>query len=108
VSLDGGSAQGYYYLALANALDGRLEIAAEFFRHCLDINPSDFRVLRDSAMVYLAMGRVSQASEQLRQAKSLKGEDSLIQMLQRKVWLGRAKERIRDFFGRLRRQMPIN
>jgi tetratricopeptide (TPR) repeat protein len=101
VDIDGANADGYYYLGLVSILNGRLDEAAEFFGHTLDIRPKDIRALRDSALVYLAMGRLAEASERIEKARSLDGTDSQLMALAGRVKLAQLTERVADSLWRL-------
>lgn len=94
-------ADAYYYLGLVSAIKGQLNDASEFFAHTLDINPKDVRALRDSAVVYLAMGKLDDAAERVSKAQGLATGDSQLRALGRRVRLARATKRIVDFLWRL-------
>jgi len=100
--LDCANADAYYYLGLISAAKGQFEDAAEFFSHALDIRPEYVFALRDSALVYLAVGRLSDAAERIKKAKTLAGDDSQLRALDRKVRLAQIFERITDFLTRLK------
>ena len=102
VDMDYASADGYYYLGLARATKGCLDDAAEFFEHALDIRPKDVRILRDSAVVYLAMGRLVDARERIEKARSLAGDDRQLRTLENGIRLAKIRERIVDSI----RQLP--
>ena len=101
VDIDCANADGYYYLGLVSVLKGQLDEAAEFFGHTLDIRPKDIRALRDSAFVYLAMGRLAEAAERIEMARFLGGDDSQLRELASRVKLVQLTERIADFLWRL-------
>ena len=94
-------ADAYYYLGLVSAIKGQLDDATEFFAHSLDIRPKGVCALRDSAVVYLAMGRLDNAAERIRKAQGLAGGDSQLKALGRRVRIARATKRIADFLWRL-------
>jgi len=102
VSLDCANANAYYYLGLVSAMNKRFEDAAEFFGHTLDIKPRDVRTLRDSAVVYLAMGRLADAAERIKRALALAGDDVQLKLLDLRVQLAQLIKRIRDFLWRRR------
>jgi tetratricopeptide (TPR) repeat protein len=102
VDIDCGNADAYYYLGLVSAVRGRFEDAVEFFGHTLDIRPKDVRALRDSAVVYLRMGRLTDAAERIKKASSLADDDSQLRALDRRVRLIQATGRIADFLWHLR------
>jgi len=91
------NADAYYYLGLVSAGKEELEDAAEFFGHTLDINPEHVPALRDSAIVYLAMGRTDDAAERIKKAKALAGDDSHLKAIGRRLRLVRLAERIKKF-----------
>jgi tetratricopeptide (TPR) repeat protein len=97
IDIDCANADAYYYLGLVSAIKGRFEDALEFFGHALDIRPRDVRALRDSAVVYLGMGRLAEAAERIKKALALADEDSQLRMLDRRVRVVQATERIADF-----------
>jgi tetratricopeptide (TPR) repeat protein len=103
VDADHANAQAYYYLGLANAVNNRLESAAEFFAHALDIKPEYVDALRDSAIVSLAMGRIDSASEKVKKAINLSVDDPRLKALDCRIKLIQRTERIIDFFGRFQR-----
>ena len=102
VDTDCSNADAYYYLGLVSAVRGRFEDAVEFFGHTLDIRPKDVRALRDSAVVYLRMGRLTDAAERIKKARSLADDDSQLRALDRRVRLIQATGRIADFLWHLR------
>jgi tetratricopeptide (TPR) repeat protein len=85
IDIDCANADAYYYLGLVSAIRGRLEDAAEFFGHALDIRPKDVRALRDSAVVYLWMGRLGEAAKRIKMALTLASGDSRLRMLDRRI-----------------------
>jgi tetratricopeptide (TPR) repeat protein len=105
VDADCASANAYYYLGLVSAIRGRLNDAAEFFEHVLDISPKDIRTLKDCAVVYMAMGRLADAAERIKKAKPLVGGDRQLDALERKVRLAWMTQRIVDFFWQLQHRI---
>ncbi len=118
VDIDSANADGYYYLGLVSAIKGAFEDAVEFFAHALDIRPEDVSALRDSAAIYLAMGRLADAAERIKKARSLAVDDSFaeftlepsegledrsqLKAIESRVWLAQITEQIKDFLCRLR------
>jgi tetratricopeptide (TPR) repeat protein len=109
IDIDCASADAYYYLGLANALNERLEDAAEFFGHALDLRPNDIIAIRDSAIVCLAMGRMTEASERIKRALDLaqhrpdrQGDYSRLKVIEHDIQLARKKEQILDFLNKFR------
>ena len=102
IDIDCAHAQAYYYLGLVSAAKGQFEEAAEFFAHTLDISPEHISALRDSAVVYLAMGRLADAARRIKKALPLADDDPQLKTLGRRVRLLQATERIRDFLSRLK------
>jgi tetratricopeptide (TPR) repeat protein len=97
IDIDCANADAYYYLGLVSAIKGRFEDAVEFFGHALDIRPRDVCALRDSALVYLGMGRLAEAAERIKRALDSAGDDSQLKALSRRVRLVQATGRIADF-----------
>jgi tetratricopeptide (TPR) repeat protein len=97
IDIDSANVDGYYYLGLACAADKRLEDAADFFGNALDIRPDDVRILRSSAVLCLAMGRLDTAAERIRHARALADDDAQAKNLAGKIRLAQAKKRVRDF-----------
>ena len=102
VDIDCANAEAYYYLGLVNAIKGSFEDAAEFFGHTLDISPEHIWALRDSAVVYLVMGRLADAAERIKKARALADDDSQLRSLDRRIRLVHAIERFGDFLCRFR------
>ncbi len=102
VGIDCANADAYYYLGLVSATKGRFEDAAEFFDHTLDIRPKDVWALKDSAVVYLAMGRSADAAERIKKAMDLTDDDSQLRAIYRRIRLVQATERIADFLCRFK------
>ena len=102
IDIDCAHAEAYYYLGLISAAKGQFEEAAEFFGHALDIRPKDVCVLRDSAIVYLAMGRLADAAARIEKALRLAEDDPQLKMLDRRVRRLQATERIRDVLCRFK------
>ena len=102
VDIDCANADAYYYLGVARTMKGVFEDAAEFFAHTLDISSGHIPALRDSAIVYLAMGRLANAAERIKKARSLAGNNSQLKALAWKIRLVRVQKRIGDFLCRFR------
>jgi tetratricopeptide (TPR) repeat protein len=100
IDLDFADADAHYYLGLISAVRGRLEDAAEFFSHTLDIDSEHIAALRDSAFVYLAMGRFADAVDRISKAKALAGNDRRLRTLARRIRIARAMERAGVFLCR--------
>ena len=100
VDLDRANADTYYYLGLASAHKGRLENAAEFFAHALDINSDHIEALRDSSFIYLKMGRLEKAEERINKARVLNDDDLQLKALARRIHLARIMEQTGDFILR--------
>jgi tetratricopeptide (TPR) repeat protein len=100
VEMDGANADGYYYLGLLSAIDGRFEDAAELFGHALDIRPKDARALRDSALVYAAMGKLTGAAERIREARLHAADELQLKQLERRIKLAQLRRRIADILRR--------
>jgi Flp pilus assembly protein TadD len=102
VDIDCANADAYYYLGVVSAKKGAFEHAAEFFANALDIKPKDVRALHDCAVVYLAMGRLANAAENISEARSLAHGDSQLRALDYRVRMGQLKERANGFLWWLR------
>jgi len=102
VDIDCASADAYYYLGVVSAIKGAFEHAVEFFANTLDIKPKDIRALRDSADVYLAMGRLELAAERISKARAFEDGDFRLRALEWRVRVGQLMERISDFLWWLR------
>jgi tetratricopeptide (TPR) repeat protein len=100
VDVDCSNADAHYYLGVVSAAKGAFEDAAEFFSHALDIKSEHLLSLRDSAAVYLAMGRLEEAAGRIKKACSL-ADDRRLKSLKRKILLARIREQMRYFLGRL-------
>ncbi len=101
VDIDCASADAHYYLGVVSANRGAFEDAVEFFTHALDINSSHVPALRDSALVYLAMGRLANAVGRISKARLLAGDDRQLKALARRIRLVRATKRFGEFLYRL-------
>jgi len=102
VDIDRVNADAYYYLGVVRTIKGALGDAAEFFAHTLDIQSGHVLALRDSAFVYLAMGRLANAAERIKKARSLADNDSLLKALGWRVSLAQLQKRIGDFLCRFK------
>ncbi|RKY21372.1 MAG: hypothetical protein DRP62_08030, partial [Planctomycetota bacterium] len=100
VDIDCANADAYYYLGLVSVVKGEAEDALEFFGHVLDSRPDHIPALRDSAIVYLAMGRLAGAAERIKKAMALDADDSQLKALERKIKLAQVIERITDFLAK--------
>jgi len=102
VDINHANADAYYYLGVVRAMKGALGDAAEFFAHTLAVQSGHILALRDSAFVYLAMGRLADAAERIKKARSLGGNDSQLKALSWRVGLAQVQKRIADFLCRFR------
>ena len=102
VDIDCAHADAYYYLGAVRAIKGAFSEAAEFFAHALDIRGKHIPTLRDSAFVYLAMGRLADAAKSIEKARSLAGNDAELKALCRRIHLAQVRRRITDFLRRFR------
>lgn len=100
VDIDCASADAYYYLGTISALRGDFEDAAELFAHALDLRNEHIPALRDSALVCLAMGRLTEAASRIEKAHSLESGDPQVRKLGRSLTLARAKRRIMNALER--------
>jgi tetratricopeptide (TPR) repeat protein len=102
VDFDYTNADAYYYLGLVSAIKGRYKDSVEFFGHTLDFKPEHVSALRDSAVVYMAMGKLSDAAERIKKAADLAGDDSQIRSIGCNIRRAQAIEQIKDFLWRFR------
>ncbi|MBN1392451.1 MAG: tetratricopeptide repeat protein [Sedimentisphaerales bacterium] len=98
--IDCSNADAYYYLGVVSAVKGRFKDSLEFFGHALDIKPRDVRALRDSAVVYLGMGRLAEAADRIKKALILAGDDSQLRMLDRRIRMAQAAARVTEIIDR--------
>jgi len=102
VDIDCANADAYYYLGTVRAIKGAFGDAEEFFAHALDINSEHILALRDSAFVYLEMGRLADAAKNIEKAHSLADNDPQLKTLGRRINLAQVRQRIADFLSRFR------
>ena len=76
--------------------------AAELFTHTLDIKSEHVPTLRDSAYVYLTLGKLEQATERIKKARSLAPDDSQVKILDRKIKLAKIFEQTEGIISRIR------
>jgi tetratricopeptide (TPR) repeat protein len=100
VGLDNANAEAYYYLGSISFAKEEFEDAAEFFGHVLDINPNHVWALRDSALVYLAMGNTAEAAQRIKRARSLAAHDSHFKWLDRRIRIHHAFTRLKNLMTR--------
>jgi tetratricopeptide (TPR) repeat protein len=100
VDIDCANADAYYYLGVISAIKGDFEDAAELFAHTLDIKNDHIPALRDSAFVCLATGKLTEAANRIKKARSLDGGDPQVKRLGRSLTVARARRRITDVLGR--------
>ena len=94
VDIDCSNAEAYYYLGVISATKGEFEDAAELFAHTLDIKNEHIPALRDSASVYLTMGKLTDAAERINKARALDDSDPQLKRLERAIFLARMKQRL--------------
>ncbi len=90
----------HYYLGLANAMNGRLDDAAEFFVQALDINPQHVWAIRDLAGVYCAMHKLDEAVKVLESGSLHVGEHTELKQIRRKVRRSQIAQQLAEVFGR--------
>lgn len=100
IDIDCANADAYYYLGNISTMSRRFKEAVEFFAHALDVNPEHIWALRDSAFVYLAMGKVSDAAERIQKAVEINGDDPQLKTALRQVRVLQTLETVTDFIGR--------
>jgi tetratricopeptide (TPR) repeat protein len=102
IDIDPCDADAHYYLGIANAINGRLEDAAEFFTQVLDINPQHVPAIRDLTDVYLAMRRLSEAAEIIGRGVQLIGDHPELKDIRRKVRRSQIARQLAELFGKSR------
>jgi tetratricopeptide (TPR) repeat protein len=102
VDLDRANADAYYYLGVVSAAKGEFKDAAEFFAHTLDIKSRYVPALRDSAYVYMAMGKLTDAADRIGEARALDGDDPQLKRLERTIIVARIRSRIMNSIRRIR------
>ena len=102
VDIDCANTDAYYYLGLVSAIRGRFENAVDFFDQTLEYKSEQIGALRDSALVCLTMGRLDEAAKRTKKALALDRDNSQLKMLNRRVRLLQAAERIRDCLCRFK------
>ena len=95
-------ADAYYYLGLASAMRKEYEEASELFAHSLDINSKHIPALKDSAKVYLLIGRLYDASDRIEKARELSPEDSEIKSIDKKIRIAKTSKKAKEFISRIR------
>jgi tetratricopeptide (TPR) repeat protein len=100
VDIDCANADAYYYLGNARAMKSEFRDAAEFFVHALDIRGNHIPTLRDSALVYLAMGKLTHAARSINKARLLAPDDPQLKELGRQIFAARIKKRVADILSR--------
>ena len=106
IEVDEANADAYYYLGVVSALREDFKNASEFFAHALDLRPEHVPTLRDSASVYLTTGRLADAADRIKKARSLDANDVQLRKIDRTITLARAKRRIRNTLARFRPGSP--
>ena len=86
-------------MGLANALNGRLDDAAEFFTEALDINPQHVLAIRDLAFVYSALHKLKEASEILDRGIKFVGDNPELKTIRRKIRRSQIARQLADLFG---------
>ncbi len=104
VDIDCADADAYYYLAVVSAMRDELNDACDLFTHALDIRNDHIPSLRDSAMVYLAMGKLDDAAKRIKQARDLDGSDQQLKKVERKISLARMERQVTDSLCRSKRR----
>ncbi len=102
INIDSANAEAYYYLGFIHAAKKRYEEAVEFFGHTLDIKPEHALALRDSAIVYAAMGRVNDAIEKIKNIQFPAGNDPQLKKIERKLRWAQVTEQVKDVLSRFR------
>lgn len=100
VEIDPACADSHYYLGVVSAKKGALKDAEKFFAHAIEINGEHVRALRDSAAVYVALGKLAEAVERLRRATAVSGSDPQLRKLGRSVRVLRTMEWMKGLLRR--------
>jgi len=103
IDVDPCDANAHYYLGLANAINGRLDDAGEFFTQVLDINPQHVLAIRGLAGVYLAMHRPNEAAKVLESGSLHIGDHSELKQIRRKIRRSQIVQQLTDLFGHNKR-----
>ena len=85
LEVDPAHPNAHYYLGVVSALKGLLHEADGFFAEALQIKPDHLWALRDSALLCLHQGRLSEAAERIRRAKAQNADDPVIRELDRRI-----------------------
>ncbi len=108
IDIDSSNADAYYYLGLASAIKGDFEEAAELFTHTLDIRSEHIPTLHDSALVYLAMGKMNNAAKRIQKARSINGDGPGLRSLERRIRLAKQTRQIKFVLSRLKPRFVPN
>jgi tetratricopeptide (TPR) repeat protein len=100
MDIDPSDADTHYYLGLANAMNGRLEDAAEFFTQVLDINPQHVLAIRDLAGLCLAARRIDEAAKVIERGVQLVGDHPELKDVRRKIRRSQITRQLADLFGK--------
>ncbi len=98
LDIDSSDADAHYYLGLANAIKGRLDDAIEFFTCAMEINPQHILAIRDSAVVYLALNRLADATETIERGTLIMGDHPQLKDIRRKVRRSQITKQLADLF----------
>jgi tetratricopeptide (TPR) repeat protein len=101
IEADCANADAYYYLGFVNATNEQFEDAVEFFSHAIDIKPDHIPALRDSAVVYLAMGRTTDAAARIKKALALNDNDLQLKAIDRHIRFVQKIKQIANLFCRV-------
>jgi len=96
IDADSSNDSAYYYLGMANALNGELEEAAEFFAHALDINSDNLLTLKDYAVVCLALERIEDAEQTIQKALAIDPNNKKLKTIESKIKAAQMKNKFAD------------
>jgi tetratricopeptide (TPR) repeat protein len=100
VDIDCLNADAYYYLGNASAMKNEYNDSVDFFVHALGIRPNHVPTLRDLALVYLKMDKLTDAAKSINKARSLAPDDQELKELGRQVFAARIKQRVTNILCR--------
>jgi len=102
MNIDCANADAYYYLGIVSSLKGWFEDALDFFTQTLEYNDKHVYALRSSALLYLNMNRLNDASKRIKETLSLEDDNLHLKILHHKVQILLAIEQIRSFLHRFK------
>ena len=83
-----------------NAMNGRLDDAAEFFTQTLEINPQHVLAIRDLASAYIGMQRPDEAAKVLESGSLQVGDHPELKQIRRKVRRAQIARQLANIFSK--------